>query len=45
MQRYGTDRGAIHAGMVTMSVVPAMIVCGIFQRQFITGTTAGAVKA
>jgi raffinose/stachyose/melibiose transport system permease protein len=41
--RYTSDYGLLAAG-VTISTVPLIIVYMIFQKQFIQGLTAGAVK-
>lgn len=41
--RYTTNYGLVAAG-VTMATLPLMIVFVIFQRQFIRGLTAGAIK-
>jgi len=41
--RYTEDVGLIAAG-VTIATIPVVIVYLIFQRQFVRGLTAGAVK-
>jgi ABC-type glycerol-3-phosphate transport system permease component len=41
--RYTSDIGLLAAG-VTIATVPVIIIYLIFQRQFIRGITAGAVK-
>lgn len=43
MGRYASDRGMIAAG-VTLSSLPIIVIYVMFQRYFIRGLTAGAVK-